>query len=137
MNYGKNINTLYMKTYENYINILRCIFKNFDNEFDDTIKYILNKIFDTYYLERDTQLYNIDNVFKKYNINMYNLLSKKYVMTNSKRLMFIKHRYNKKEYIMNLLKKTILKDNENLKKIVDEILKKDINYYSKYIKDNF
>ena len=107
-----------MKNYENYINTIRCIFKNFPNsdEFDNTIKDILNKIFDTYFLERDIQLYNSDNVFKKYNINMYNLLSKKYIMTNSKRLMFIKHRYNKKEYIMNLLKKTTLKDDKNLQK---------------------
>ena len=37
---------------KNYINILRCILKNFniDNntEFDDIIKYITNKIFDNY-----------------------------------------------------------------------------------------
>ena len=28
---------------------------------------------------------------------MYNLLSRKYVLTKSKRLMFIKHKYDKKE----------------------------------------
>ena len=39
-------------------------------------------------------------------MNMYNLLCRKYVMTKSKRLMFIKHKYDKKEYIINLLKKT-------------------------------
>ena len=130
-----------MKSYKSYITILRNILKNFanSNEFDDIIKYILVKIFDIYYLERNIQLYNIDNVFKKYNIDMYNLLSKKYTMTDSKRLMFIKHKYNKKEYIINLLKKSknfILKDNENLKTIVDEILKCDIDCYTKYI-NNF
>ena len=26
--------------------------------------------------------YNIDNLFKKYNINMYNLLKRKYTLTN-------------------------------------------------------
>ena len=96
-----------MKNYENYINVLRNILKNFDNsnEFNNTIKNILAKIFDVYYLERDIQLYNLDNVFKKYDSNMYDLLKNKYTMTKSKRLVFIKHRYNKKEYIINLLKK--------------------------------
>ena len=96
-----------MKSYRNYEDILRNILKNFSDtdEFDDIIKYILIKLFDTYYLERDIQLYNIDNVFKKYNIDMYNLLSKKYVLTKSKKFIFIKHKYDKKEYIINLLKK--------------------------------
>ena len=128
-----------MKNYENYINILRNILNNFNNnEFDDVIKYILVKIFDIYYLERNLKSYNIDNVFKKYDIDMYNLLSKKYVMTDSKRLIFIKHKYNKKEYITNLLKKNknfILKENENLKDIVNEILKYNIVCYTKYIND--
>ena len=58
-----------MNSYKNYIDVLRHILKNFDdNEFNDIIKNILIKIFDIYYLERDIQLYNIDNVFKKYNI---------------------------------------------------------------------
>ena len=45
---------------------------------------------------------------------MNNLLSKKYVLTKSKKLIFIKHKHDKKEYIINLLKKKqnfILKDN--------------------------
>ena len=95
-----------MNSYKNYINALRHILKNLDdNEFDDIIKNILIKILDIYYLERDIQLYNIDNVFKKYNINIYNLLSRRYLLTKSKKLIFIKHRYDKKEYIINLLKK--------------------------------
>ena len=67
-----------MKNYENYISLLRNILKNFSNsnEFDDVIKDILVKIFDIYFLERDIQLYNIDNISKKYNISMYNLLKK-------------------------------------------------------------
>ena len=77
-----------MKSYKNYIDVLRNILKNFSDtdEFDDIIKYILIKILDIYYLERDIQLYNIDNVFKKYNMNMYNLLSRKYLMKNLKNL---------------------------------------------------
>ena len=128
-----------MKSYENYIDVLRNILKNInDNEFDDIIKNILIKVFDTYYLERDIQLYNIDNVFKKYNMNMYNLLSKKYLLTKSKKLIFIKHKYDKKEYIINLLKKNknfILKDNKTYKNIADEILKSDIDCYTKYVND--
>ena len=129
-----------MKSYKNYIDVLRNILKNFSNtdEFEDIIKFILIKLFDTYYLERDIQLYNIDNVFKKYNMTMYNLLSKKHVLTKSIKLIFIKHKYNKKEYIINLLKKNknfILKDNETCKSIGDEILKSDIDCYTKYVND--
>ena len=65
-----------MNSYRNYVNLIRVISINFDNEFDHIIKNILAKIFDIYYLERDIQLCNIDNVFKKYNTHMYNLLSK-------------------------------------------------------------
>ena len=129
-----------MNSYKNYIDFLRNILKSFSDtdEFDDIIKYILIKLFDTYYLERDIQLYNIDNVSKKYNMNMYNLLSSKYVLTKSKKLIFIKHKYDKKEYIINLLKKNknlILEDDESYKSISDEILKSDIDCYTKYIND--
>ena len=128
-----------INSYKNYIDVLRHILKNFDdNEFDHIIKNVLIKIFDIYYLERNIQLYNIDNVFKKYNMNMYNLLSRKYVMTKSKKLIFIKHKYDKKEYIINLLKKNknlILEDGESYKNIADDILKSDIDCYTKYIND--
>ena len=73
-----------MNSYKNYIDVLRHMLKNFDdNEFDHIIKNILIKIFDIYYLERDIQLYNVDNVFKEYNMN--NLLSRKYALTKSKK----------------------------------------------------
>ena len=98
------------------------------------------KIFDVYYLERDIQPYNIDNIFKKYNMNMYNLLSRKCLLTKSKKLIFIKHKYDKKEYIINLLKKNknfILEDNETYKSIADEILKNyNIDCYTKYINES-
>ena len=125
-----------MNSYKKYINVLRSILKNFDNDlFDDIIKNILIKIFDIYYLERDIQLYNIDNVLKKYNINMYNLISKRYILTKSKRLIFIKHKYDKIEYIIKLLKKSkiILNKDETYKNIADEILKSDIDCYTKYV----
>ena len=92
---------------EKYIEILKNIIKNFndDEDFILIIKTILIKIFDMYYLERNHQIYNLDNLFKKYNIKMYDLLKEKYILTNSKKLIFKKHRYNKKEYIVKLLKK--------------------------------
>ena len=125
-----------MNSYKNYMDVLRNVLKNFDdNEFNDIIKNILIKIFDIYYLERDIQLYNIDNVFKRYNMNMHNLLSRKYSLTKSKKLIFIKYKYDNKEYIINLLKKIILEDNETYKNISDEVLKSDIDCYTKYIND--
>ena len=126
-----------MNSHKNYIDVLRNVLKNFDdNEFDHIINNILIEIFDIYYLERDIQLYNIDNIFRKYNINMYNLLSRKYVMTKSKKLVFIKHKYDKKEYIINSLKKNknlILEDDESYKNIADGILKSDVDCCTKYI----
>ena len=131
-----------MNDYKNYINVLRCILKNFnDHRFDDIIENILIKIFGDYYLERDIKKYNIDNTFKKYNINMYNLLSKKYKMTKSNKLIFIKHIYNKNEYIIKLLKKDKnfrLDENETYKSVSDKILESDANIdcYTKFV-NNF
>ena len=48
-----------------YIEILKKILKNFndDEDFILIIKSMLIKIFDIYYLERNIQIYNIDNLF--------------------------------------------------------------------------
>ena len=122
---------------EKYIEILKSILKNFndDDDFILIIKTILIKIFDMYYLERNIQLYNIDNLFKKYNTNMYNLLKQKYILTESKKLIFKKHKYDKREYIIKLLKNNniVLNQGESYKSIVDEILKNDIKCYTKHI----
>ena len=123
---------------DSYIEILKIIFKNDNNEeFDDIIKNVLIKIFDIYYLDRDIQKYNIDNIFYKYNINMYNLLKRKYLLTKSKKLIFKKHKYDKRDYIIFLLKKNnfVLNENETYKSIVDKILKNNIDCYTKFIKD--
>ena len=118
-----------------YIELLKIILKNFDGQCDDIIKNILIKIFDIYYLDRDIQKYNIDNIFKKYNMNMYDLLKGKYILTKSRKLIFKKHKYDKREYIMFLLKKydIDLNEGESYKSIVDEILKNNISCYTKYI----
>ena len=122
---------------KDYIEILKIMLKNDTNEYDDIIKNILSKIFDDYYSNRDKMEYNIDNLFKKYNINMYNLLKRKYTLTKSEKILFKKHIYDKREYIMFLLKKNnfILNENKTFKLIVDEILKNDINCYTKVIKN--
>ena len=123
-----------------YIEILKKILKNFndDEDFILIIKSILIKIFDIYYLERNIQIYNIDNLFKKYNINMYNLLKRRYNLTKSKKLIFKKHVYIKKEYIIKLLKNNniILNKDESYNKIANKILKKEnIKCYVSYIND--
>ena len=66
---------------------------------------------------------------------MYNLLKRKYILTKSKKLIFKKHIYDKREYIIFLLKKNNidLNEDENYKLIVDEILKNDIKCYTKYV----
>ena len=120
---------------DSYIEILKIMLKNFNNQCDDIIKNILIKIFDIYYLDRDIQKYNIDNVFKKCNINMHNLLKRKDILTKSEKLIFKKHKCDKREYIMFLLKKNNinLNEDESYKSIVDEILKNDVNCYIKHI----
>ena len=121
-----------------YVNILNNIIKHNDNEeFNYFIKSILVKIFDIYYKDRNGFSYNIDNVFKKYDINMYNSLKEKYKLTNSKKLIFKKHKYNKREYIMFLLKKNnfILNENEDEDYIINKILRTEIYSYAKFIKD--
>ena len=128
---------------EKYIEILKNIIKNFndDEDFILIIKTILIKIFDIYYLERNNQIYNLDNLFKKYNIKMYNLLKEKYILTNSKKLIFKKHRYNKKEYIVKLLKKNniVLNEDETYSNIANEILKKEniklVSYIYNFVKN--
>ena len=66
-----------MKTYKNYIDLLRNILKSFDNnEFDSIIKKILSKIFDEHYINRNDKFYCIDNLYKKYYIIRYNRIKK-------------------------------------------------------------
>ena len=120
---------------KDYIEILKIMLKNNTNKYDEMIKNLLFNIFDDYYSNRDKMEYNIDNIFKKYNISMYNLLKKKYILTKSNKLLYKKHKYDKREYIIFLLKKNnfVLNENETYKSIVDELLKNNISCYTKYI----
>ena len=122
---------------KDYIEILKIMLKNNTNKYDEMIKNLLFNIFDDYYTNRDKMEYSIDNIFKKYNISMYNLLKKKYILTKSNKLLYKKHKYDKREYIIFLLKKNnfVLNENETYKSIVDEILKNNINCYTKFIKN--
>ena len=90
-------------SYKNYINLIRNLM-NFD-EFDYIIIRILPTIFDDYYMNRFEKIYNIDNLFKKY--DRYQLLKKKYNVTQNNKLIFRFRKYNTLEYIIKLLKTNI------------------------------
>ena len=111
----------------NYIDLLRNILKNFDEEFDCVIKKILNKIFDHYYMNKNKYIWCIDNFCKKFYDGRYNFIRNKYGIVKNERLIFRFNRYNKKAYIIKLLKenfRVILDENETYDKVADDILKK-------------
>ena len=117
-----------------YIDLLRNIVKNFkySNEFDDIIKKILNKIFNNYYVNREKYIYCIDNLYKKYDISKYNFIKKKYGISKKEDLIFIFNRYNKKYYIIRLLKENNIVNDL----LAEEILKNDeIKNYKQYIEE--
>ena len=98
---------LYIVHVENYINVLRCILKNFNmrknNEFDNIIKYITKKFFDEYYNNRDKSKYCIDNLIRKYNIRYFDLQDK-YGTVKSTKMIYQFYRYSKRNYIKKLLR---------------------------------
>ena len=98
-----------MNSYNNYISLLRNILMNFDKEFYDIKIRILLKIFDEYYMNIFEKIYNIDNLFKKYDLHRYRLLKKKYNVTQNKKLIFRFRKYNTLEYIIKLLKQNVYK----------------------------
>ena len=130
-----------MNSYKNYINLIRNILMNFNNGFDDVIIRILAKIFDDYYMNRFEKIYNIDNLFKKYDKNIYDLLNKKYNLTQNNKLIFRFRKYNKKEYIIKLLKQNVhffLEQNETYKSVTQDILKlPNIQCYAKFINKKY
>ena len=127
-----------MNTYKNYIDLLRNILKNFDNnEFDYIIKNILSKTFDEYYICRNDKIYCVDNLYKKYDLSRYNFLKIKYGIVKNNKLIYRFSRYSKQSYIIKLLKNdknVFLENNETYESICDNILKDDnIKNYKKYI----
>ena len=123
---------------DNYIDLLKNIIKNFDNnEFDSVIKKILSTLFDDYYMNRNEYIWCIDNLYKKFYVGRYNFIKKKYGIVKNKDLVFRFNRYSKKAYIIKLLEensKLILNKNETYESLADKILKKnDITNYKQYI----
>ena len=89
----------------NYIDLLRNILKNFDNnEFDSIIKKILSTLFDDYYMNRNKYIWCIDNLCKKFYVGRYNFIKKKYGIIKNENLIFRFNRYSKKSYIIKLSK---------------------------------
>ena len=90
-----------MNTYKNYIDLLRNILKIFDNnEFDSMIKKILSKIFNDCYMNRNSYIYCIDNLYKKYYVGRYHI-KKKYGIVKNSKLIFRFNRYSKKVILLN------------------------------------
>ena len=96
--------------YMNNIFILRNIHKSNDDELIDfTFKRILPKIFNHYKQNRNTEIYNIDNCYKKYFPNLYLDLLDIYNLSDLSKLIYRKNNYNKIEYIIKLLKEKNVK----------------------------
>ena len=131
-----------MNNYKNYVDVLRNILKNFDNDkFNSIIKKILSTLFDEYYMNRNDKIYCIDNLYKRYDINRYNFIKKKYGVVKCRNLIFRFDKYSKKYYIIKLLKSNfhvILDENETYESVTDIILQKNgIKNYKRYIDDMY
>ena len=111
---------------EKYIDLHRVIIKNFniDNnpEFDDIIKYIINKIFDEYYHNRNKSTYCTDNLYKKYDIRNYEL-ERKYRIVNNKELIFKFNKLDCDNFKIILNKKLFIVNMENYINVLRCILK--------------
>ena len=91
--------------YKNNIFILRNIHKSNDKELIDyAFEKILPKIFNYYKENRNKEIYNIDNCYKKYFPNSYLELLEIYNLSDLTKLIYRKNNYNKIEYIIKLLK---------------------------------
>ena len=123
---------------KNNIFILRNIHKSNDNELIDyAFEKILPKIFNYYKENRNKEIYNIDNCYKKYYPNLYLELLGIYNLIDLSKLIYRKNNYNKIEYIIKLLKeKNIKLDNyrQEAKKILSI---ENIKNYSLYIGEKY
>ena len=135
---------LYIVHMENYINVLRCILKNFNirknNEFNNIIKYIIKKIFDEYYNDRHKSIYCIDNLIRRYSMRYFELQIK-YGTVKSTKMIYRFNRYSKRNYIKKLLRNHeyfYLDEyyDEDINKVADNILQMhNIKNYKKYIEN--
>ena len=124
-----------------YIDLLRNVVKNFDNEFDNVIKKILIKISNDYYMNRNKYVWCIDNLYRKFYVAKYNKIKKKYGIIKKDDLIFRFNRYNKKAYIIKLLKRNFrvaLDENESYESVANMVLEKSsIKNYKRYIDNIF
>ena len=131
-----------MDDYKNYINLIKSVLKNFTdfNYIQEFMEKILPSIFDEYLQNGDNKIHNIDNLFRIYYKDKYKLLKNKYDVKVNDKLTFRFRRYDKKEYIINLLKKKNipLEDFKNYKELAEYILKyPNISCYSKFIDEKY
>ena len=92
-------------------------------------------------MNRNKYIWCIDNLYKKFYDGRYNFIRNKYGIVKNEKLIFRFNRYNKKAYIIKLLKenfRVILDENETYDKVADMILqKKGIKNYKRYIDNIF
>ena len=62
------------------------------------IKKILSTLFDDYYMNRNKYIWCIDNLYKKFYVDRYNFIKKKYGIIKNENLIFRFNRYSKKSY---------------------------------------
>ena len=113
--------------------------KNFNirknNEFDNIMKSIINKIFDEYYNNSDKSVYCTDNLIRRYSMRYFDLQAK-YGTVKSTKMIYRFNRYSKRNYIKKLLRNHeyfYLDKDENINKVVDNILEIKPDNYKKYI----
>ena len=51
-------------------------------------------------MNRNDKIYNVDNLYKKYDENRYNLIKKKYGIIKNQKLLFRFNEYSKESYII-------------------------------------
>ena len=118
--------------YKNNIFILRNIHKSNDKELTDyTFEKIFPKIYNYYKENRNKEIYNIDNCYKKYFPNLYLELLGIYDLSDLSKSICRKNNYNK----------TIKRKNVDLKNYREESKKKlsieNISNYSLYVDEKY
>ena len=124
--------------YNNNIFILRNIHKSNDEELINyTFKKILPKIYNYYKENRNKEIYNIDNCYKKYFPNLYLELLGIYNLSDLTKMIYRKNNYNKIDYIIKLLKEKNVKL-ENYREEAKNILSiENISNCSLYIDEKY
>ena len=124
--------------YKNNIFILRNIHKSNDIELIDyTFEKILPIIFNYYKENRNKEIYNIDNCYKKYFPNLCLELLGIYNLTDLSKLIYRKNDYNKIEYIIKLLKEENIKLDNYRQEAKDILSIENIKNYSLYIDEKY